>query len=616
MSHITIPASPAMHWLSAADIYERGYLRWMIRDIFPETGYGVIAGEEGSGKTQILMDIAAHVATFDSLWGHTIERNRPVIYVMLEGQAGLLNRLTAWEKYYSMPYPIGTDRVTFIDAGFSFYGEAAASVLELQDAMPLDGSLIIVDTLRTASTGFSENSTDDMAIVADIVRKLCIATKSFLLFAHHVDKKNGLVRGSTVITNNSDVVLKITSDDNGLYTISSGRIKEAAGRSAITTFKHHPVVIGTYDDGDPITAVVPEYQDHPPSNERRPTGMDLQIYLVLENFPDGATLHTWKTAFCDQYITANPSCHERTPRVIFDRGKKHLINDGFVLISDRIFTINHATSATTADNTLLQISGNCEFVEFGDTECTDTAATIATSSNVAIEHECNNSNVANVADTNVVDSCQTTDAQQCAATATPPVSPKGDIYGDVLLLHAAASAADAAALEGGTTVASGDDPCYDPRNSNSGCSGPAVAVAQNDYLEGEEGLTTTATDDTTATPAPTTDVTAAATAQQDEPRHVKPLPPSRQPSPAHHDATPTDRSNRADGAPADGGTVAEIPAAVTAQLSPLMHIFHAKIKKFQRTTPEQPPQQDEPRPRQGSLIPPSHLPTGYQEGAA
>lgn len=72
----------------ASDFPELPELRWLVDNVFPEEGLLCVYGASGVGKSFLCLDLAAALAEGAEWFGHTTQQ-RDVVYVALEGQAGL-----------------------------------------------------------------------------------------------------------------------------------------------------------------------------------------------------------------------------------------------------------------------------------------------------------------------------------------------------------------------------------------------------------------------------------------------------------------------------------------------------------------------------------------------
>lgn len=87
-------------------------ITWLVDDLLPSSGVACIYGASTAGKSFLCLDLAASVALGKDWFGHTTQKTN-VLYIMLEGRAGLQQRVNAWEKHAGMSYP---NDVTFLFA--------------------------------------------------------------------------------------------------------------------------------------------------------------------------------------------------------------------------------------------------------------------------------------------------------------------------------------------------------------------------------------------------------------------------------------------------------------------------------------------------------------------
>jgi hypothetical protein len=66
----------------------------IVRDLIPSRAFGECHADAGGGKTAILVDLMLHIAAGRDYRGRRVEQ-QPVVYVALEGHAGIDNRVVA-----------------------------------------------------------------------------------------------------------------------------------------------------------------------------------------------------------------------------------------------------------------------------------------------------------------------------------------------------------------------------------------------------------------------------------------------------------------------------------------------------------------------------------------
>jgi len=90
--------------MSAIDVLLIPPTTWRVKHLLPDRGLAAIFGPSASGKSFMAFDLGACIADGQMWFGHkTIAA--PVVYVMLEGQAGLQKRLKAWSKARGVAIP-------------------------------------------------------------------------------------------------------------------------------------------------------------------------------------------------------------------------------------------------------------------------------------------------------------------------------------------------------------------------------------------------------------------------------------------------------------------------------------------------------------------------------
>lgn len=185
---------------------------FLVADYLIENTFAVLYGAPASYKSFVAMDWALSIA-------HGVDWNdRPVaqgavLYLAMEGQAGIATRAEAWHRERGLD-----------DAGVPFYAVTqplgmampdAPDVLQLKHSIDevLGGvkpSLICCDTLArsfSSSGGAEENSATDMGMFvrsADLLREWYDCT---FLTVHHVSKAGGM-RGSSALLGAVDTAIE------------------------------------------------------------------------------------------------------------------------------------------------------------------------------------------------------------------------------------------------------------------------------------------------------------------------------------------------------------------------------------------------------------------------
>ncbi|MDG4649464.1 AAA family ATPase [Roseibacterium sp. SDUM158017] len=220
----------------------------------------MLYGPSNAGKTFVALDIAMHIAA-DQVWRGLRVNGGPVLYIAAEGGAGIRNRLAA----------IKQDRPEMAEAPFSLlpigldlHGQGDA--LAVCEIMPDDDpALIVVDTLaRSMGTG-DENTAKDAAMFiknCDLIRQ---ATGAHVMIIHHTGKEEERgARGSSAWRAAVDNEIQVSADCR----ILSRKQRDQEPPDALS-FRLRSVVLGTDEDGEPVTSAVVDAAA-PPKPARRP----------------------------------------------------------------------------------------------------------------------------------------------------------------------------------------------------------------------------------------------------------------------------------------------------------------------------------------------------------
>ncbi len=103
---LNAPRTPEKRYrvLAAPDLMNAPPLRWLVRSVLPANGLACMFGASGSGKSFLVLDLSASVASGAPWFGHRSTQGE-VVYVALEGEAGFRQRVTAWQKHRGEDVP-------------------------------------------------------------------------------------------------------------------------------------------------------------------------------------------------------------------------------------------------------------------------------------------------------------------------------------------------------------------------------------------------------------------------------------------------------------------------------------------------------------------------------
>ncbi|WP_257127813.1 helicase RepA family protein [Burkholderia sp. MSMB2157WGS] len=236
---------------TANDLMNAPAQRWLVRGVIPAQGTVAMYGPSGSGKSFLVLDLCAAIAGGEDWFGYRVTP-APVIYIALEGEAGLSKRAKAWSARNHRPLPEGLHFVTQ-----PFDVRNLADVSDLLEAVQAGGGagLLVIDTLNRAASGADENSSKDMG---EIISKLKILQDSIggaVLVVHHTgkDAAKGL-RGHSSLFAALDAALEVTRiDGRREWTVAKSKDDADGERYA---FALRVVDLGEDEDGEPVTSCV------------------------------------------------------------------------------------------------------------------------------------------------------------------------------------------------------------------------------------------------------------------------------------------------------------------------------------------------------------------------
>lgn len=182
---------------------------WLIPNVLPAHGIGMMYGESGSYKSFVTLDMALSLAYgIPGQWNAPPVKN-DVLFLAGEGPvATAKKRWPAWLEWQG----IGSreDHRFMIKDRVPLYTDATGWENVKADLAELGAkpSLIVIDTLSRLLTGLDENSAKDATLVTNFMEQLARYYECFVLAVHHTGKDQSKgARGSSAFHANMDTVL-------------------------------------------------------------------------------------------------------------------------------------------------------------------------------------------------------------------------------------------------------------------------------------------------------------------------------------------------------------------------------------------------------------------------
>jgi hypothetical protein len=240
--------------LSADEMSSQKTADWLIKGVLPAADIVTIFGASGSGKSFIVLEMAACIALGTPWRGRKVKKGRVVI-IAAEGSGSYGKRIKALAQHLGVSPKDLDIGVIIVPPNLMEEGdvtELAASIKAVGDV-----SLIVIDTFAQVTPGANENGAEDMGRALSNVRVLRTATGATVELVHHAGKDaHRGSRGWSGIRAAVDAELEVTRDENsGSRQLRTSKQKD--GEDGLKWgFKLETVLLGFDDDGDEITSCV------------------------------------------------------------------------------------------------------------------------------------------------------------------------------------------------------------------------------------------------------------------------------------------------------------------------------------------------------------------------
>jgi hypothetical protein len=232
--------------LDRAGIMSQPRQDWLIKGLLPTRGLGVVFGPSQSGKSFLLLDMLAAIADGEPWFGYRVKRTH-VTYVMLEGEGGLRNRVSALEYQHGREIP-----PNFLALVQHFDLSDPMQVEELGQLLP-KGGVTAIDTLNRSAPGLDENAAHEMGKIIAGMKRLQELTEGLVICVHHTgkDASKGM-RGHSSLHAALDMAIEVGRGDLTRWW-KAAKVKDGAD-DRTRCFKLNVIDLGIDVDGDAITS--------------------------------------------------------------------------------------------------------------------------------------------------------------------------------------------------------------------------------------------------------------------------------------------------------------------------------------------------------------------------
>ncbi|WP_026107112.1 AAA family ATPase [Dyella ginsengisoli] len=317
---------------TVSDLLSQPRPAWLVRGLLPARGLGVVYGAPGSGKSFLMLDLAAAIARGIAWAGQRVRRGR-VVYVGLEG--AMRARVEAYLQHHELQasHLSGLDIIE--RQGVDLLAERAQDakdlVADIKTGDPV--SLVVVDTLNRAMPGGNENASEDMGKAIRCAGLIASSLNCLCVFVHHSGKDSSAgARGHSSLLGAADAELEISRAgvDNSTRYLRATKVKDGED-GARFSFRLATIDLGpthAHDpDADPLerdsSCVVVDLQKaelSPGTSSRKWTPLRRNVYGALSSLLANTFAEVGDVATCsvtewqNAYFEATPLPDEDDPK--------------------------------------------------------------------------------------------------------------------------------------------------------------------------------------------------------------------------------------------------------------------------------------------------------------
>lgn len=179
---------------------------FIIDGILEHRGLTAMIGQPGVGKSGIVLDMAARIATGKRWLGRAVMQV-PTIYLPGEGLSGAAQRLREWEAAHDID--LGDDQLFMGDSIIQVAASTEAWTAVVDRMIEVQAGLLVIDTFARAAVGLEENSATDVGRAIARFAQVQRATGGGILVVHHTRKDGNSGRGSSALNGALDTELLV-----------------------------------------------------------------------------------------------------------------------------------------------------------------------------------------------------------------------------------------------------------------------------------------------------------------------------------------------------------------------------------------------------------------------
>lgn len=265
--------------------------RELIEGVLIERTMSVVYGDSNTGKSFLVLDMAAHLSLGLDWFGRRVKRGA-VLYLAAEAPRSIQDRSRALAQKLNTTL----DNLFITDCPIDLYdenGDAKAivdTVKAIEQHYGVEIKLIVVDTLARAIGGGDENATKDMGVMVKHSDLIKANTQAHIMFVHHTGKDQSRgARGSSALRAATDTEIEVSDSGNGgpkEFKVTKQRDLDGKGEVYGFTLTKINLGLGVFDNLM-TTCFVEQAQPVEKSPEALLTPKYAQVLDIIRDSPAG-----------------------------------------------------------------------------------------------------------------------------------------------------------------------------------------------------------------------------------------------------------------------------------------------------------------------------------------
>jgi archaellum biogenesis ATPase FlaH len=203
------------HFATIEDVLRLPTIDWLVPRQIPARGLSMIYGASGTYKSFLILDHALKLA----------QTGTNILYIAAEGEYGYRQRLQAWLKHSRVDASL-MQAITFVLGSVDLFDpdDSTEFARVIEQYKP---KMIVVDTFAMCSGIADENSARDMLQIVNACKGMSRNLDAVIVIVHHTNAEGKKERGSKVMRNACDTVIRVSLDDSDIL-IESQKTKDTA----------------------------------------------------------------------------------------------------------------------------------------------------------------------------------------------------------------------------------------------------------------------------------------------------------------------------------------------------------------------------------------------------